>query len=434
MQIRTHSISNQIEDNFEHIKIKKKLVSYFSYFDPDKEGWCKITNFSDPICNKNQILIRCRYAQQILRIPYPFKLEDDILYLWGLIVGSAKYSKRLRIRIDAYQKPLIQSIAERLGIQIQTSVIHRKRRKRGSKRHPNTFRKLIVTFPFVFKKFLWCLGYRQKNNTIPQWLTFDQQLKWLEGYLNSSKIQCSFNPFRVSIRFSKYNPRLFQNIIELLKHLSIRFIPWHSSDDRFGITIKNHSSIAQIGKFFVIRRPKLRALFALIHKTQENPALLVSLQKFKLSEFQLTLYGLILEQPAIELEYTIFEKIFACSSNEIRQNLYLLDKLGLITYYKRENNKEFLIQANRYIHLIVQMLKSEKRELCRQLKFTDYNALSFHCKTCDQIISYTEAMDGHTFRCPHCKENNLHPVELSRYFYLGHLGLIMQQQRALMEE
>jgi hypothetical protein len=40
-------------------------------------------------------------------------------------------------------------------------------------------------------------------------------------------------------------------------------------------------------------------------------------------------------------------------------------------------------------------------------------------------------MGERTFSCPNCASTTLHPVELSRFFYYGHLGYVVQQQRML---
>jgi transcription initiation factor IIE alpha subunit len=65
------------------------------------------------------------------------------------------------------------------------------------------------------------------------------------------------------------------------------------------------------------------------------------------------------------------------------------------------------------------------------LKYSDSNALSFHCPECDTVLSYLEAMGERTFSCPNCASTTLHPVELSRFFYYGRLGYVVQQQRML---
>ncbi len=59
--------------------------------------------------------------------------------------------------------------------------------------------------------------------------------------------------------------------------------------------------------------------------------------------------------------------------------------------------------------------------------------LSFHCMQCDKIVGYTEAIGDHAFECPDCHSPELRPIEISRYFFYGRLGSLIQQQKRIAE-
>jgi predicted RNA-binding Zn-ribbon protein involved in translation (DUF1610 family) len=419
----------------EHAAIRRRLVKGFKYYDTQRAAWRPITNFADPECTDSVIQLRCKFARQELRVPYPFRLEDAVLYLWGLVAGAASGQKQLEICVDAAQEPILEAITAKLGISITIQHVRKRRRTRGSQRAPNPYRKIRVVFPFVVKQFLAALGYQPADNALPQWVGPDQQLRWLEGYLNSKKTQCTFRKGgaffpRLRIYVSQDDPRLLADIQALLDECEIAYQLYRYAG-QYRITIQNRASLLALADRFAIQRPNIQALFALLRRCATDPALRVTLQKFKLSQLQLLLYGLVLAQPLTELEYTLFEETLACSSNDIRQNLYLLDQLGLIAYYKKDNNKEFLIQAQRYLHSLRQILAAEEEELRRQLKVSDSSVLSFHCPDCGAISSYLDALQGDTFACPHCASATLAPLEVSQYFYYGHLGHLVQQKSAL---
>ncbi len=419
----------------EHTIIRRLLVGTFSYYDAGKRKWRNVTNFGDPECQSDRITVRCKHARQSLQIPYPFTMETELCYLWGLLAGGAYVNRQLELCVDANQEAPLQAIADLLGVQIQVTPVARARRKRGAKRPPARYRKIQVKFPFVVKKFLQSLRYNPKKPGFPSWFDADQRRAWVEGYLNSPKLQCNIRKGtglrpRVHIHIAQNDPDLFSYITEVLDTLSISYLSY-KCQRRLQIVIQKRPDILRFGDCFEIARPKILSLLALLREFEHNPSLRVSLQKFALTEFQLTLYGIVLAQPLEELEYTLFEQLFASSSNEIRHEFYLLDSLGLITYYKKENNKEFLGRSMCYLTKVQQILKAEEKELRQQLKLSDSNALSFHCQECGTTIGYTDAMETHSFACPRCASQNLSPIETSRYFYYGHLGRVAHQNNIL---
>jgi len=422
----------------EHRIIRKQLIK-FLYYNSKCENWRAITLYEgvDLECNESRILIRCKYARQTIYLPYPLKLEPDLLYLWGLIAGTSYHKKGLEIRVDLNQLPIIEKFAEKYQINLKIEHITRKRRRIGAKPNLDNYRQVKIKFPLVFRKVLYALGFRDAKNRIPKWLRYDQQLVWLEGYLNSRKIQCRFrkgNRFYPEIRIHvpQKNAPLLENVQSLLESLSIHYrIYKYDVQAEFRIVIQGFANLLNITEHFTIRRPNIRALLALVRKCVSDPSFQLNINKCKLTKFQLTLYGLILDQDLRELEYTLFEKTFACSSNDIRHNLYILDTLGLIKYYKDATNKEFFTQSNRYRTQLLQILKSEEEELRRLLKYNEENTISFHCPDCQTLSSYTEAMGDSTFGCPHCGFTGLEPLELSRYFYYGHIGVLAKHLNAL---
>ena len=137
-----------VQDNIDHVIIRRRLVKYFMYYHDQNENWRSITNFADPECEKERIEIRCKHARQTLHLPYPFMLDTGVLYLWGLVAGAAHRKKQLEICVDANQEPRIQAAANQLGMRVEISHIRRKRRKYGSRAIPNKYRKIqVVHFP-----------------------------------------------------------------------------------------------------------------------------------------------------------------------------------------------------------------------------------------------------------------------------------------------
>lgn len=432
---------NLVESQDQHLNLRQRLSSKFKYYDEERAKWQTITNLVDPKCERDRILIRCNHARQVLSLPYPFKL-GNVCYLWGLIAGSTSSWAMLNkdgISIDAIQEEVIQEITSELGIHVQITPVRRSRRKRGVNRSPSQYRKIQVRFPSVLKRFLHCLGWRPRRLTLPQWLNDEQQMVWIEGYFNSSKIHCHIlrreetriQP-TITIYATNNNPRLLQDISKVLERLSINCSTFQfkngNNSKQLACRIQGSSNVLKLLQHFPSRRPKLRALSALLQECQRQRALRLSLKKLALSEFHLTIYGTILSQPAQELEYTLLERTFASSSNEIRQVLYDLDEYGLINYYKKENNKEFFVQSSQYLHVVQHLLKVEELKLCRHLKFTDSNALSFHCSDCDCIVGYAEAMGDGSFGCPQCNSKELQPLEMSRFLYVKRLAHLTGQQ------
>jgi len=438
--------------NTEHIAIRRKLkLGGFNYYDETQKKWRPITNFAEPDCDKDSILVHCNRARQNLTLPYPLQLDLGVCYLWGLIsgandvsliTGDSRYTRQCEIRVDANQEPIIQSIADRLGVSIQITPLKRIRRRKGAKRPPSRYRKILVKFPLIFKKFLLSLGYKTNLFSYPNWLSMDQKISWFEGYLNSKKLWCRITDFsehgtklfpRVHIYIIQNDPHLLRDITSLLDHFSIEYSirDWQG---RLQVVIWGRSSISELMKSFTIRRPKARALTAIIQELYIQPVFRVALQKFKLNEFQMLLYGLILDQPPQENEYTLFEEILTSSSNEVRQELYTLDKLGLITYYKKENNKEFVVRNLQYFHHIQRIIRNEEVELRRLLKLTNSNALSFCCQGCKHIFGYTEVMGENSFQCPHCSSYDLTPISISKFFYCGPLASLSHQRNIIQNQ
>ena len=427
----------------EHLKVRDRLRRVFKYYDEERKRWRTIIGIINPECRGDRIKVQCKHAHQALQLPYPFRLSPGTCYLWGLITGNnlCRDGQRspLEIQVDAIQDQVIRAITTELGIQVQIKPVQRSRRKRGVDRSPSQYRKIQVRFPSVFKKFLHCLGWNPRRPRLPQWLNDEQQMAWLEGYFNSPKIHChilrrdrvGIQPM-ITLYATNNHPRLLQDITKALKRLSITCstLQFRNGNNlkQLACRIQGTSNIFKFLQYFPSRRPKLRALRALLQECRRHRALRLSLKKLALSEFHLTIYGTILSQPAQELEYTLLERTFASSSNEIRQVLYDLDECGLIDYYQKENHKEFFRQSSQYLHVVQHHLKIEEQKLRRYLKFTDSNALSFHCRDCDCIVGYTEAMGDGSFGCPQCNSKNLQPLEMSRFLYVRRLAHLTGQQ------
>jgi len=435
MQVEKSVNSEIMKNPFEHENIRQRLAGKFRYFDGEQKRWYTFTNFCNPTCTEETIKIRCKWAKQTITLPYPFELSEGLLYLWGLIVGSAYKKDQLEICVDACQEETINSIVSKLGFEIQTLKVTKPRKKYNSPRIPRYYRKVRVKFPSEFLKFLKCLGYRQNKPSIPAWFTEQQKSIWLEGYLNSSKLQCRIRKGRniapkVQVFILNNEIKLLLGISEILDSFNVSH-SIYQTQDRVRIVIQQISSIFNLVVNFSIYRPKFRALSAILKKSEEQPALRMSLQKLPISDFQLTLFGIALDNGNGELEYTIFENALATSSNQIRTNLYQLNEWGLIHYYKKENNREFLRLENQYLHYINQILKEEELELRNLLKLSDSNALSFYCKGCDVILSYLEAIGENSFGCPRCGEKTLQPLDISRHSYYGKLGHLAVQCRII---
>jgi len=283
------------------------------------------------------------------------------------------------------------------------------------------------------------MGYKTKRFTYPDWLNLEQKIAWFEGYLNSKKLWCRITDSceygtkirpKIHISIIQNDPQLLRDITSLLDQFSIdhAISNWQG---RLKVVVRKRSGLLQFMNSFTIRRPKVRALAAIMQESHNQPVFGVALAKYRLNEFQMLLCGLILDQPLQEIEYTLFEKTLTSSSNEVRQELYTLDKLGLITYYKKENNKEFVVRNTRYFHHVQRILRDEEAELRRILKLTDSNALSFCCQGCKRIFGYTEVMGENTFQCPHCSSYNLTPLNVSKFFFYGQLTSLSHQQNII---
>jgi len=433
--IEEQSLSRQIECKIEeNDNIRQRLATYFTYYNEGDEAWHTLTNFADPICASDSILLHYKgvkkLARQSVRLPFPFALPKEFLYLWGLIAGSTAQARNLGFCVDVSQEHLIRTVAKKLGLTIKVDAVRRARRRYAAERTPNYYRKLRIMFPSILFKLLDRLGGRN-----PRWLSLEQRSAWLEGYLNSVKLQCQIrHQDRISPKVMIYAPKsLLCEIQDFFDGLGIAYSVYQDRK-RYQLLIQRHASLMTLVQTFTIRRPKVSALVALLRKFDQDAALRLSIHKLNLTEFQLTLYGVALDsisRPGQELEYTVFESVFARSSNEIRQNLYLFDKWGLISYFERANSKEYFILSTRHLVHLEETMRRELDELKTQLKYTESNALSFYCPQCDKIVGYTEAIGDHAFECPACNSSKLHPVELSRYFYYGHLGILTHQQKLI---
>ena len=425
----------------EEENIRSRIANSFAYFNEQDKEWHTITRISEPPGAKGTILIRYRNSRKILnqtiRLPHPFALTREVLYLWGLIAGSTCQERNFGICLDAPQEQIVVAFVKKLGLTVAISPVRPSRKRLGAERPPSYYRKVNITLPAVFQKFLKALGHHPKRLAIPQWFTLEQRQSWLEGYLNSAKVQCqirhqdSITP-KLIIHASI---SLVKDIQETLDALGVEYFRYES-ERCIQLIVQKCASIKLLAEKCSINRPKVRALVALLQRFEKKLSLKLSLRKFNLTEFQLTLYGVALaanSRSQKELEYTEFERLFACSSNEIRQNLYLFDKLGLIQYYEKENHKEYFKLSARYLSYIEDLIKAEEFQLKARLKYTTSNALSFHCTSCNQIVGYAEAIGDRSFQCPHCQSKALQPIELSKYSYYGHLGVVTHHQRLLQE-
>jgi len=417
--------------------IRKRIRNSFTYFSMKDGCWRTIPEIIDSGCVENTILIHYKdskkLARQTIQLPYPFTLTKGILYLWGLIAGSTTQRRNAGVCLDANQESMVQKLTKELGLTLKIVPVQRHRQRYGAECSvPNYYRKIKVTFPTAFLKFLQCLGYHPEAPSIPSWFTVSQCEDWLEGYLNSAKLQCQIQRRdAISPKLMLYaSETLVKEILPILDQLGIRYFTYQHNG-RNQIIIQQRASLERLTQKFAIQRPKVCALLALLKKFQKRPILRLCLRKFQLTEFQLTLYGVALTAHSKELEYTAFERVFACSSNTIRQNLYLFDKLGFLSYYEKENHKEFFTLSNRYLMQIEKIMRKEKIQLETHLKYTDSNALSFHCISCNQVVSYIDAIGDHAFECPNCHSKDLQSLEISRFFYYGHLGALAYQQKLL---
>ena len=432
--------ANNMDALAESEEIQQRLKNKFEYFNEVDGCWYALTGIAAPICQSASILLRYKgsktLARQTIQIPYPFAISKGLLYLWGLLAGSIRQKRNARVCLDANQEPMVQAVAAELGVRIRIVPVARSRKKYQGGKVLHRYRKIEATIPTILFKTLQCLGHRSNDPSIPAWFTTQQRECWLEGYLNSSKFQCQIS------RHHTIKPRitlsvslaLRDDLVAVLHTLGIGH-SIYQTPERIQIIIQKRASIDLLTQKFTIRRPKFCATLALIKKLKSDTALRLGVHQFRLTEFQLTLYGVALAAyyAKASLEYTIFEGTFACSSNTIRQDLYALDKLGLLSYYEQENHKEYFELSTRYRAAVEETIKAEERELKTQLQYTETNALSFYCTACDHLIGYVEAMGDRTFECPHCHSTALRPVELSRYFFYGHLGVNIYHQRLLQE-
>jgi len=417
--------------------ICRRIRNSFTYFNVKDGCWRILPEHINSAYMENTILIHYKdskkLARQTIQLPYPFTLTKGILYLWGLIAGSTTQKRNVGICLDADQESTVQKFAKELGFTLKIVSVQRHRQRYGAERVvPNHYRKIKVTFPTIFLKFLQALGYCPEAPSIPFWLTLSHCQDWLEGYLNSVKLQCQIHRRdAISPKLMLYvSDALLKEIPEILDQLGIGYFTYQHRG-RNQIIIQQRASLERLTQKFTIQRPKVCGLLALLKKFQKRPILRLCLRKFQLTEFQLTLYGVALTAHSKELEYTAFERVFACSSNTIRQNLYLFDKMGLLSYYEKENHKEFFTLSNRYLTQIEKIMQKEKLQLEAHLKYTDSNALSFHCTSCNQVVSYIDAIGDHAFECPSCHTKDLQALEISRYFYYGHLGALAYHQKLL---
>ena len=416
----------------EHVAIRRSLIRKFKYFNSSKADWRAITNFEDLECENGALVLRCKYARQALTIPFPFHIETEVAYLMGLVAGSIHKKESLEICIDADQEAQIKAITDRLGIEVKIDALKRKRRKWGTYQTSVQYRKIRVRFPMVLNTFFKALC--RGTLTIPPWFNYDQRLAWIEGYFNSPKMQCKLRQHgalapRLIVRIPEM---ILPDITMILDQLQVTFSAYQlQSKHQVEIIVYQRASLYTLLEALNINRPKFRALIGIIRGIERDSTLQLTLQKVALTEFETNLYGLVLDQPLQELEYSLFEQTYAIGSHIIRQHLYHLDHLGLINYYVKESDKEYLTLSNRYLSQIAQTLRQEEAEMRHRLKYSDSNALSFYCPECDTISSYLEAMGEKTFACPNCTATTLHPVEVSQFFYFGRLSQLMQQQRML---
>ncbi len=426
---------NEIDDREQ---VYERIQKWFAYRNERDGSWQALPKIEDPIIIGTTLLVRYagskKLARQTMRLPFPFTLTKGMLYLWGLIVGSTAQQRNAGITMDATQEPVLQTLAEELGVSLKVVTVSRTRQRYGAERVSiHRYQKVKVTFPSVFLNFLKCLGYASKEPHLPSWLTTEQRAVWVEGYLNSGKLQCQIQHANaITPKLTIYaSASLSREIAEVLDQGGIGYFIYQR-EQRLQIIVQRRASLIRLTQQFTLRRPKVGALLALLRQVDATPALRLYFRKARLTEFQLTLYGTALKHGASvteEVAYTAFAKTFACSSNTIRQNLYHFDQIGLLTYYEKENHKEYVTLATRYLTTIESLMKEEERQLKVRLKYTESNALSFHCNGCDTVVGYAEAIGDHAFECPHCHSKDLHSLETSKYFYYGCLGVLTQQQK-----
>ncbi|MHA1266183.1 MAG: hypothetical protein ACTSRS_13200 [Candidatus Helarchaeota archaeon] len=418
MQAHPTLVCSLNANEYEHKAILDRLKDRFFYFNQENCRWSPL-DVSNRIHNSSEkILIRCKMARQVLCLPYPFHISHSLCYLIGLLSGSINHRSQGRYYIfDAVQQEFLEAVALELGISLNIEHLQRVRQSRGAKRVPNFFRKIKIHFPFIFQIFLQCLGINTHHRAPPSWFSEKQRLAWFEGYLNSSKTQCIIRGTcwltpQLRIRVVKSDLALFQTI----RYLLIQYIDNFTVNKMrnfFELTISNRNHISHLGTVFTIRRPKIQALLALLQVLQEDVLVKKAISKFQLTDFQLMLYGLILSRnnPSQEIPYTLFEQTLARSSDQIRRNLYKLDQYGFISYYKKERNREFIRLSMGYRNRLKGLIRQEREVVKKKIQYTETTVLFFICQACNNRLSYTDAINGRNFLCPHCGSKTLSPSD-----------------------
>lgn len=101
MAVKIANDSSSNKGHSESDNIRQRLASKFLYYNERVQKWYRVTNLIDPECQSESIVLRCKYAPQILRLPSPFKVPTGLAYLWGLIAGSTCRKNVLEFTVDA---------------------------------------------------------------------------------------------------------------------------------------------------------------------------------------------------------------------------------------------------------------------------------------------------------------------------------------------
>lgn len=408
--------------DIEHHEIIDAIGCKFMYYNPESKTWEHFQNFSIDYTYES-ILIKCKYSRYSIKVPYPFKLTPEFLYLWGLIASrcSAKsiqgINTRMEVQVSVEKEELIKEITQKLGFQIKITEYKHARHKWNTSKRPTRPKKIQVTFPLVFKKFLLALGYNPKKTRLPNWLTSEQKMNWLEGYLSSQKVQMEYWGYgrvyrkqlmpRIKIKFHTLD--LMENATKIFSQLGIKFTRSCSKTIKnFYISIYEKQSIIKLAKEFSITLPINHAFISLVKQIDKDPQLSECLSKLELNSFQYVLYGLILAQPDQEIEYTVLEKVLACSSNDIRSGLYYLREMGFINYYTKEKNREYITRSDRYLEIYNKRLNAESKVLERYENMILNNEILFRCQDCGHIFGYIEGIVDRSFRCPKCNSSDIY--------------------------
>ena len=393
-------------NNLEEI-IKNRLYRNKASFKTD-DRWKKIT-YNEDFGGLRKIKVKFPKIAEPITLDLPFTITNELAYFYGLCAyGSFRgcYLSELNIALDAGQLSFVKKLCTTFGVDVEYTELKRARKKVGADcPKSDLFKIFILKVPAGLYKYLKCLGLNPRIPSIPDIFTEEQEIAAISGCLNSRgtffRTHRDFHRRSIWIRLPK---SLRSNIPKILTSKLSDFEPKIVTKGGVRYFIIKKRYIPQFIRMFNVTKYQIFYRAKLVELSQKHPHLCKILKLNQLDGLSQSILAIIYYYFYMKnkqtLPFTLLEDILNTTNNEIRKGLYGLHRKGLVTFYKDEQNKDFVSPSVSGVF----KMRRKLQEKLSQLQFLMLNneSVYFRCQYCKTAASYSKLINGKKFVCPNC--------------------------------